>query len=453
MKTIFATLLILVLSQTFAVQRVGEIINPSGENLRTPVMINGEEVLQVIEALPQKTVFKYRTESTNRRPYILNSNNQVVRSKGNYLGSLIIQSAEGLSQQRISELNKKKIFLFEKSTAILHVSLPVQSERGALLGIPTTNLFGKEIEKFLTVQEFRLPKDSIISVRPENYMPFPRYISEVDIKTGEDVKVKKSGARYLGPIQIKSAPGVSQTIINQLNQQDLYIYEWHLDKTELIKALYNEEIPRGQAWIQSDFAWDSVNTKKGWSHHTANFILSNGTDLLKNPPIDVEDFCPAYNDIDNREKAIFWVHLLNAIAKKESLFDPGVKNDESGFGKNSNDVISRGLLQISYESSQNRNYQRQGCPIDKVSDLHEPIKNLQCGVAIFNHLTEDMNCISCRYPENDSRAGKFAGISRYWSTLRTPYTVYCKTCKDKEAKLGFRDQIIEKTSKTKVCRK
>lgn len=442
-SAIFAFLLSV---SSFAIQRSAEITATNGENVRELKEIDGEEVLVVLRSLPKGTTFTFRTESTLERPLIKSSNGEIFKSRSNFLGSIIIESASGINRKEIEEINKKKIFIYAPSTSLAKVSIEVRSTKGALIG-QLTNDSSKSvnINKYLKLKNSRLAKGTVVALRPDNYLSFPHYL--------ENGKLKKSGARYFGPIQIISSPNLSRNEIAELNSQNLYTYEWHYNKLNLIKAMYDIEIPKGEAWINNSFLWDTENPSRGWGHYTANFILSNATELLNDPPSDVEDFCPAYNQINDKKKAIFWVHLMNAIAKKESLFDPGVMNDESGFGPNGLDVVSRGLLQISLSSSQNRNYQRLGCPVETKEDLHNPIKNLQCGVAIFNHLTNDHNCISCDYPSTHRKAGKTAGIARYWSTLRTPYEVSCRSCSNGKVKLGFRDQIIEKTKDTSVCKK
>jgi hypothetical protein len=444
--TILLLLSFLITTTSFAIQRTAEIVAHEGENLRTLEVIDGEEVLTILRKLPKGTKFKFRTNKSLIRPLIQNKQGDIFRSRSHFLGSIVILEASGITSDQLKELNRKKLFLYQKSTALAKVTIEARSSKGALFGtLVNDSSIDPEVSRYLKLNNLRLPKGSIVSLRPDQYLSFPHYLDKG--------KLKKSGARYFGPIKIVSAPGLTNEQIRNFNKKDLYTYEWHYNKLNIIKAMYDTPLPSGENWINDSFLWDRENPSRGWSYYTANFILSNATELLQDPPSDIEDFCPAYNDISDQKKSIFWVHLMNAIAKKESLFDPGVMNDESGFGPNGNEVISRGLLQISLSSSRNRNYQRLGCPVETTADLHDPTKNLQCGVAIFNHLTNDYNCISCKYPQGHSKAGKFAGISRYWSTLRTPYEVSCRSCSSGKVKLGFRNEIIKKTKDTHICKK
>lgn len=112
----------------------------------------------------------------------------------------------------------------------------------------------------------------------------------------------------------------------------------------------------------------------------------------------------------------------------ESILQPDLK------------AISRGLLQISYSSAKNRNYRKNGCLFNENLELHRPKVNLTCGVAIFEHLSKD-GCISCK------SGGKWRGIARYWSTLRTPYQITCPNCSTGFVNIGKKLDIIEEIKK------
>lgn len=94
------------------------------------------------------------------------------------------------------------------------------------------------------------------------------------------------------------------------------------------------------------------------------------------------------------------------MAQYESSFNPSESYKEGFADAKGNAVISRGLLQISQESANQKAY---GCGIVKAEDLHKVDVNLQCAVKIAVYwLNKDKVFFG----------GEKLGLGRYWSVGR-----------------------------------
>lgn len=154
-------------------------------------------------------------------------------------------------------------------------------------------------------------------------------------------------------------------------------------------------------------AWRKKNTDGSWSKFTEEAVKSSS--LPKTVPTDIENFCPAYKTKGEADRAIFWAGLISIIARPESNFKPDTTYTESFADAQGKKVISRGLLQISIESA---NQKRYSCAIVKSEDLHDPKTNLTCGVKILDAWVKADNVVATYTGQ------KPIGGGRYWSTLR-----------------------------------
>lgn len=154
--------------------------------------------------------------------------------------------------------------------------------------------------------------------------------------------------------------------------------------------------------------WESKSlNKRSWSEHIYNELPRLGPDLLAANPSDAKIFCPNYRNLSESEKKQFWAFFISSMVKFESDFDPNESYTEGFKDKRNKYVISRGLLQISIESS--KGYQ---CGFLNERELHNPTKNLSCGIKILNHWMKRDQRIA-------SRLGLgWKGGARYWSVLR-----------------------------------
>ncbi len=135
--------------------------------------------------------------------------------------------------------------------------------------------------------------------------------------------------------------------------------------------------------------------------------------------VDVSDaaaWCPTYNSLDKGQRAQVIAQLMSIMAQRESSFKPGAKYTEAFTDAKGKPVISRGLMQISIESSNSY-----GCGFKDVEELHDPFKNLSCSVKIID-----------RWLVRDKRfggqvAGKWHGAcARYWSVCRSKSRSYAE---------------------------
>ena len=255
--------------------------------------------------------------------------------------------------------------------------------------------------------------------------------------------------RYFGRILIdeNSGPRSLRNQIKKLNQQRIFIYEWRIDKTDyLLKGWDKEPTDIYYGTPGETYAWDQFNSKRAWTSKLSSEIKNNRAVFLDQAISDINDFCPNYANKSDELKISFWIHLFNALSRKESRFDPMVSNFEGNFGDGSLNVTSRGLFQMSYRSLQARRYRNTGCRIGVANELHDPYENIECAVAIFKTWIKSDGCLSCKNQE-----GKFRGAARYWSPLRERYQVPCSICTGGVANIGFKEEIQRETKSLPSC--
>jgi hypothetical protein len=154
-------------------------------------------------------------------------------------------------------------------------------------------------------------------------------------------------------------------------------------------------------------AWHKVNTDGSWTQAAEVGVAA--TQLPNLVPKDIALFCPNYESLDPARRKQFWAALLSAMARPESNFKPETKYVEpeitDATGAN---VTSRGLLQISRESANQKAY---SCGIKQAEDLHDPSVNLACGAKIMSYWVTRENLIA-------AQVKPATGAARYWSVLR-----------------------------------
>lgn len=154
--------------------------------------------------------------------------------------------------------------------------------------------------------------------------------------------------------------------------------------------------------------WEAKSLNhKLWSEHIYRELPTLGPDLLKINPLDAKIFCPNYANLAEAERKQFWAFFISSMAKFESNFDPKEAYTEGFTDHSGRYVVSRGLLQISLESSKGYS-----CGFASEKELHHPTKNLSCGIKILNH-----------WMKKDARIASRLGLgwrggARYWSVLR-----------------------------------
>lgn len=153
--------------------------------------------------------------------------------------------------------------------------------------------------------------------------------------------------------------------------------------------------------------WDGKHQDaKIWTQ----FIVDNVFKIAPNlrlTPDDIGDFC-ASTPTDYKQ---FWLMLISGMVEKESSHKPQTSYKENFKDRNGRYIVSRGLLQLSIESANGY-----GCGFKSEQELHDPIRNLECGLKILNKWVGKDKRIAGKV------AGRWMGGSKYWSVLRTSKT-------------------------------
>jgi|GEM_PF-3103577 hypothetical protein len=172
-----------------------------------------------------------------------------------------------------------------------------------------------------------------------------------------------------------------------------------------------------QAWASYDYAaWSTKNRDGSWTKTAESAVIRSA--LVNTVPADIGYFCPSYPNLNRLDRGRFWVGLLSAMAKPESNFKPEASYTERFHDSQGNRVVSRGLLQISIESA---NQKRYDCDIPYASKLHDPKINLHCGVKILAKWVHTDGVIAKTRGTNGQLTPSLRqpkGGARYWSTLR-----------------------------------
>lgn len=160
-------------------------------------------------------------------------------------------------------------------------------------------------------------------------------------------------------------------------------------------------------------AWAGSNQDGSWTRLAERAVTAAALPGLL--PADIDFFCPRYPALAKQERQKFWVGLLSAMAKPESNFQPQRYYREKFVDRRGEPVISRGLLQISIESA---NQKRYSCAIPYPAKLHDPATNLHCGAKILA-LWVSTDGVIAHNETLPSRNKVHLGGGRYWSVLRS----------------------------------
>lgn len=160
--------------------------------------------------------------------------------------------------------------------------------------------------------------------------------------------------------------------------------------------------------------WDESPHAAEWSSITVSAIESSGQDMvLMEKPDDASSFCPRFKHLSYEQRIQFYLMLISSMARYESGFRPHLKYVESFKDRKGRSIVSRGLLQMSLESAK-----AYGCELQGADDLHNPQKNLSCGVKILNRwIAKDRKIGSYAVLPTTGEA-KHLGGNRYWAVLR-----------------------------------
>lgn len=141
-------------------------------------------------------------------------------------------------------------------------------------------------------------------------------------------------------------------------------------------------------------AWESSRREgRKWSWHVHDEIKGRWRADFLSGTDDVTTFCPRYNDLSEDQKLGFWMHLVAAITRFESSYNPMTRYREKTMGKDpvtGEQVHSEGLMQLSYQDS----LWAKHCEFDWNKDralgvedprrtIFDPKINLSCGIGIL----------------------------------------------------------------------
>lgn len=154
--------------------------------------------------------------------------------------------------------------------------------------------------------------------------------------------------------------------------------------------------------------WENHTSQgKNWTEFMHRELDQSGKNLLDVIPGDQNLFCPNYSNLSLQQRKAYWVFMVSSMARFESNFKPAMSYTEGFNDSQGQPVISRGLLQLSIESGN-----AYGCQFKSAQEVHDPLKNLRCGIKILD-----------RWLSRDGRiagkvSGQWRGGARYWSVLR-----------------------------------
>lgn len=154
-------------------------------------------------------------------------------------------------------------------------------------------------------------------------------------------------------------------------------------------------------------AWEKRGEEaRQWTLHTYHELRLTRPSPADMNPSDLKDFCPEYPAMDRKSRLNFWTQLVVAMTRYESGFKPETFHAEDFKDQYGRQVVSRGLLQMSIGSVEKQ------CAITSSLQLHNPFRNLSCGVKLLTRYVLRDNKISDKVGE------AYLGGARYWAVLR-----------------------------------
>jgi hypothetical protein len=162
------------------------------------------------------------------------------------------------------------------------------------------------------------------------------------------------------------------------------------------------------------YAQLSVDDIYDWKYYqiSKDTIQSHYYDLSYTQPLDIDQYCPNYKELDREKRIMFWIAFLKELSTVESSNKPNTIYQEKFTDNEGFYVYSIGLFQLSLESSKG-NYK---CDVNTYEELQNPTKNIQCTIRIFDKLIQEDNYI--RDYRLIAQKQEWRGLSRYWGSIR-----------------------------------
>ena len=157
-------------------------------------------------------------------------------------------------------------------------------------------------------------------------------------------------------------------------------------------ASRNSSLPRAR--------WEHRGNGELWTRVALSAVWTHGRPLIETLPKDIQEWCPAYADNDDEDRAAFWVGLLSTLSRYESTWNPAAVGG---------DGLWYGLLQIYPPTAAFR-----ACRVQTGEGLKQASANLNCAVRIMAVTVPRDQAISVK----DTR---WRGVAADWGPIRTTW--------------------------------
>lgn len=152
------------------------------------------------------------------------------------------------------------------------------------------------------------------------------------------------------------------------------------------------EVPRAR--------WEHRQNGMLWTRVALAAVNTHGAPLTQTVPRDIADWCPAYADHGQEERAAFWAALLSTLSRYESTWQPrAVGGNGRWFG----------LMQIYPPTAEFR-----GCREQTGEGLKRASANLNCAVRIMAITVLRDEAISIL-------DGRWRGVAADWGPIRNDW--------------------------------
>jgi hypothetical protein len=157
----------------------------------------------------------------------------------------------------------------------------------------------------------------------------------------------------------------------------------------LIRPMAREDfLPRAR--------WDDRAGTQAWTRAAMKAINNQRHDLSDIVPVDIASWCPAYVRNGEVRRDAFWIGMMSALARHESMFNPGAVG---GGG------LYYGLFQILPSTA--RHYR---CEATTGQELRDPEANLACAIRIMSATVARDDAVS--YYD-----GRWRGVAADWGPM------------------------------------
>ena len=154
--------------------------------------------------------------------------------------------------------------------------------------------------------------------------------------------------------------------------------------------------PEARSFEFPNTRWQHRPEALTWTRAAISALKTHGKPLVRTVPRDIDAWCPAYRQADDRQRRAFWVGFLSALAKHESTWRP----EAVGGGG-----LWYGLLQILPGTA--RGYR---CHARSGEALKNGGANLSCAIRIMSVTVPRDQAIAIR----DSR---WRGVAADWGPM------------------------------------